>query len=76
MIAQLLAPTKLDASRYPIREVVEEREVAQVEDAIEEMSALAGAWLIIRATGRTLHYEADQGRWRFKKIVAFTPEEE
>lgn len=75
MNAQLLRPDTLDGSRYPVRELVEEREISTLEDAIEEMTALPGSWLIVTTDERAMHWEARDGKWAFKVTVSFPTEE-
>jgi len=69
MIAQHLAPKKGLATRYPIRDVVEERTVKAIEDAIEEIIPKPASWLIVTAADRTFHFEADGDRWKFRQMV-------
>lgn len=74
MIARHLIPrADQGAARYPIREVTEEREVADWTDAIEEIRPLPGSWMIIEAEDRSFHFAGDStvngGRWDFKSMV-------
>lgn len=69
LLARHLAPKKGPASRYPIREVVEERAVKAIEDAIEEIIPKPGSWLTVTAADRTFHFEGEADRWKFRHMV-------
>ena len=69
MRVKVLVPEESLANRYPKRTIVTDIEVDDASDVIEELEAPAGAWLIVFGDDRIWHYEASDGKWKFRSKV-------
>lgn len=74
MKIQILAPESL-ATKHPVRNVVTEIDDVDLESVIEEMTPPVGGWLIGYAEDRNYHFEADNGKWKFRSVVTHKFEE-